>query len=57
MFDFANRLKDLNVKGMPINNYDVLNIQACSVHVSWNRGLHPISSGKLQELSSSPNIL
>ena len=56
MFDVANMLKELSVKDVPMNNYELLNIQACLFHMFWNRGLHPISRGKLQVLSSSPNI-
>ena len=30
MFDVANMLKKITVKDVPINNYELLNIQACS---------------------------
>ena len=36
---------------MQMNKYELLNIQAYSFDM-----LHPISSGNLQVLSSSPNI-
>ena len=36
MFDFVIMLKRLTVKDMPINNCDLLNIQACSFDVFWN---------------------
>ena len=48
-------LKRLTVNNVPIANYELLNIQACSFNVLENAA-HPISSGKLQVLSSSPNI-
>ena len=38
MFDVANMLKKLTVKNVPMNLYELLNIQACSLHMSWNRG-------------------
>ena len=36
MFHFVIMLKRLTVKDVPINNYDLLNIQACSFNVFWN---------------------
>ena len=48
-------LEELNVKDVPLNDYELLNIQACSF-MFLEQGLHPISIGKLQILSSSPNI-
>ena len=57
LFDVANMLKKLNVKDVPTNNYEILNIQACSfnIHVSENE-VHLISSGKMEVLRNSPNI-
>ena len=52
MFDVVHMLNELTVKDIPINQ--LLNIQACSFIVE--QGLYPISSGKLQVLSSSPDI-
>ena len=52
VFDVGNVLKKVTVKGLPMNNKQLLNIHACSFNVFWN----PISSDKLQVLSSSPNI-
>ena len=48
-------LKRLTVKDVTIANYELLNIQACPFNVLENAA-HPISSGKLQVLSSYPNI-
>ena len=38
MFDVENMQKKDTVNGMPINNHELLNIQACSFHVFWNTG-------------------
>ena len=38
MLDVANIKKKNNVKYVPINNHELLNIQACSFHVVWNWG-------------------
>ena len=38
MFDFANMQKTITVKDVPMNNYELLNIQACSFLMFWNRG-------------------
>ena len=43
MFDVANMLKKITVKGVPINSYELLNIQT----ISYVLELHPISSDKL----------
>ena len=51
MFDVANLLQQITIK----DNYELLNIQACSFNV-LEKGVHPISSGKLQIPSSSSNI-
>ena len=31
-------LKQISVKDVPMNNYELLNLQACSFNVVWNRG-------------------
>ena len=54
-FDVTTRLKKLAVKVVPINNYELLNIWACSFNVLEQR-VHLISSDQLQILSSSPDI-
>ena len=36
--DVVNNLKKLSVKDVPINNYELLNIQASSFHAVWNKG-------------------
>ena len=38
MFDDANILRKISVRDVPINNYELLNIETCSFHVVWNRG-------------------
>ena len=40
----------LQINDVPINNFELLNIQAWSLNV-LKQALHPISSGKLQVLS------
>ena len=56
MFDVTNIQKDLAVKDVPMNDYELLNIQACSFHMFWPAQGLAISNGKLHVLSSSPNI-
>ena len=36
MFDDAN-LRKISVRDVPINNYELLNIETCSFHMVWNR--------------------
>ena len=38
MFDFANMLKTDTLKDVSMNNYELLNIQACSFLMFWNGG-------------------
>ena len=56
MVDVANMLKKITVKHVPINNHELLNIQACSFDMFWEHEKQPICSGKLQVLNSSSKI-
>ena len=47
MFDFVIMLKRLSRRCV-INDYDLLNMQACSFNVFWNTPSTQLSSGKLQ---------
>ena len=47
MFHDVYMWKESAGKDVSINNYELLNMQANSFHVCWNRDLLPISSGKL----------
>ena len=38
MFDVARDLYQINVKDVPVTNYKLLNTQACSFNMVWNRG-------------------
>ena len=38
MFDVAVMLKRETVNDVPVNNYELLNIQACSFNMFWNMG-------------------
>ena len=55
MFHVANMLSKITVKDVPINDYELLNIEVCSFEM-FEEAVHPISCDKLRVLSSSPNI-
>ena len=56
MFDVANIVKTLTFKDVLINNDELLNTQACSFVIFLEQGVHPMSSGTLQVVSSSQYI-